>query len=103
MVLGVISNKGDAMPPHLFAKELKINTEEYKKVLPDMVKPWMDRVAAGCHLVFQQDGTPALNSKIVQNWCAANLPEFWTKEIWSPSSPDCNPLDYYACSVCEQM
>jgi hypothetical protein len=29
------------------------------------------------------------------------LQEFWPKEIWPPSSPDCNPLDYYVWSVCE--
>jgi hypothetical protein len=40
MVLGMVSNEGDVMPPHIFAKGLEINTEEY-------VKPWMDGVAAG--------------------------------------------------------
>ena len=61
MVLGVISNEGDVMPPHFFAKGLKINDEEYVKVLRDVVKPWMDRVAAGRHYSFQQDGAPAHN------------------------------------------
>jgi hypothetical protein len=42
MVLGYISNEGD-IPPHFFAKGLKINgAEEYVKVLHDVVKPWMD-------------------------------------------------------------
>jgi hypothetical protein len=27
MILGVVSNEGDMMPPHIFAKGLKINTE----------------------------------------------------------------------------
>ncbi|QQP42372.1 Uncharacterized protein FKW44_017010, partial [Caligus rogercresseyi] len=30
-----------------------------------------------------------------QNWLSDNLPMFWSKEIWPPSSPDCKPLDYY--------
>ena len=102
MVLGGVSNEGDVMPPHFFGKGLKINAEEYVKVLRDVVKPWMDGVAAGRHYVFQQDGAPAHNSKMAQDWCAANLPEFWPKEIWPPSSPDCNPLDYYVWSVCER-
>jgi hypothetical protein len=46
MVLGVVSNKSDVMPPHIFAKGLKINTDEYLKVMEDVVKPWMDQVAA---------------------------------------------------------
>jgi hypothetical protein len=102
MVLGVVSNEGDVMPPHFFAKGLKINAEEYIKVLRDVVKPWMDGVANGRHYVFQQDGAPAHNAKRTQDWCAANLPEFWPKEVWPPSSPDCNPLDYYVWSVCER-
>jgi hypothetical protein len=62
--------------------------------MQDVVKPWMDRVANGCHYVFQQDGATAYNVKVTQEWCEANLPEFWSKGIWPPSSPDCNPLDY---------
>ncbi len=30
------------------------------------------------------------------------FPEFWSKEVWPPCSPDCNPLDYYVWSVCER-
>jgi hypothetical protein len=33
MVLGVVSNQGDVMPPHFFQKGLKINAQEYLKVL----------------------------------------------------------------------
>ena len=32
----------------------------------------------------------------------ANLPEVWTKEVWPPSSLDCNPLDNNVWSVCQQ-
>ncbi|QQP42488.1 Uncharacterized protein FKW44_017172 [Caligus rogercresseyi] len=27
---------------------------------------------------------------------------FWSKEIWPPSSPNCNPLDYYVWGVLER-
>ncbi len=63
MVLGMVSNEADVMPPHIFAKGLKINTEEYVKVLKEVVKPWMDGVAAGRHYVFQQDGCPPITAK----------------------------------------
>ena len=36
-----------------------------------------------------------------QKWLKENLPEVWEKEIWPPSSPDCNPLDYFVWGVCE--
>jgi hypothetical protein len=101
MVLGIVSNEGDVMPPHFFPKGLKVNTDEYIKVLEEVVKPWMDQVAGGRPYVFQQDGAPAHNSKRTQDWCRANLPEFWGKELWPPSFPDCNPLDYFLWDVSE--
>ncbi|UYV73697.1 ARMC8, partial [Cordylochernes scorpioides] len=47
MVLGVISNEGDVMPPHFFEKGLRMNADTYINVLETVVKPWMDMVAAG--------------------------------------------------------
>ena len=41
-----------------------------------VVKPWMDKVAAGRSYVFQQDGAPALNAKVTQDWLSAILPDF---------------------------
>lgn len=102
MVLGVVSNEGDVMPPHFFEKGLKVNAAVYIDVMSTVVKPWMDRVAGGRPYVFQQDGAPAHNANITQEWLADNLPEFWPKEVWPPSSPDCNPLDYFVWGVCER-
>ncbi len=45
-------------------------------MLLDVVKLWMDWVAAGHLYVFQQDGAPAYNLKMAQDWSEANLPEF---------------------------
>jgi hypothetical protein len=25
----------------------------------------------------------------------------WVEEVWPPSSPDCNPVDYFVCGVSE--
>jgi hypothetical protein len=47
MVLGVVSNKGDIMPLHVFETSQRINTEVYLDVMANVVKPWMDKVAAG--------------------------------------------------------
>ena len=79
------------MPPYFFQKGLRINSKTYLTVLQDVVKPWMDHVAAAHHYSFQQDGAPAHNAKMTQDWLKANVPEMWEKEIWPPSSPDCNP------------
>jgi len=37
-----------------------------------------------------------------QDFLSVNVPEFWSKDIWSPSSPDANPLEYYVWIVCER-
>ena len=39
---------------------------------------------------------------MTQTWLDSNLPDFWGKEVWPPSSPDCNPLDYYVWSACKR-
>jgi transposase len=99
MVLGVVSNKGDVMPPHA---GLRVNTEVYINVLTNVVKPWMDRVAAGRPYIWQQDGAPAHTSKKTQDWCRENLPFLWEKEVWPSSSPDCNPMDNFVWGVSER-
>ncbi len=50
MVLGVVSNEGDVMMPHIFPKGLRVNRAEYIKVLDEVVKPWMDEIAGGTPL-----------------------------------------------------
>jgi hypothetical protein len=94
MVLGVVSNKGDMMPPHVFKAGLRVNIDVYIDVLTNVVKPWKDGVTAGRPNIWQQDGAPAQTSKKTQDWCREILPFFWEKEVWPPSSTDCNPMEY---------
>lgn len=101
-VLLVVSSEGDVMPPHFFDKGQTITSQVYLEVLQTVVHPWITQVAAGRPYVFQQDGAPAHNSRIVQNWCDEHLDMFWSKEFWPPSSPDLNPLDYYCWGVIER-
>lgn len=101
MVLGVVSSDGDVMPPHFFEKGLRLNADAYIDVLDSVVKPWMDQVANGRDYVFQQDSAPAHKARKTQAWCYENFPHHWSPDLWPPSSPDCNPLDYYVWSVVE--
>ncbi len=41
-------------------------------------------------------------AKITQDGLKANLKDHWSKEIWPPSSNDCNPLDYFMGSEVER-
>jgi len=101
MVLGVVSSEGHIMPPYFFPQGLRINADAYIDVLRTVVKPWMDKVARGREYVFQQDSAPAHKARKTQAWCFENLPHHWSPDLWPPSSPDCNPLDYFVWSVLE--
>ena len=76
-----------------------MNTEEYPKVMKDVIKPWMDRVANGRPYVFQQDSAPDHASKKTQAWLIQNLPHHWSPDVWPPNSPDLNPLAYFVWGV----
>jgi hypothetical protein len=102
MVLEVVSNNGDVMPPHIFEASLRVNTEVYIDMLTNVVKPWMDGVTAGRPYIWQPDAVPANMSQKTQDWCRENLPFFWEKEVWPPSSPDCNPMEYFVWGVAER-
>ena len=75
-VLSVVSNEGDAMPPHFFDKHETVTKEVYLRVLQRVVKPWIDRVSNGKQYVFQQDGAPAHTSNLVQDWLRDNMTAF---------------------------
>lgn len=105
MVLGVISSEGDIMPPYFFEKGLRVNSDEYIKVLRDVVVPWMNQVASGRPYVFQQDSAPAHASKKTLSWLYYSLPDegdFWPPNLWPPNSPDLNPMDYFVWGVLEE-
>ncbi|QQP50491.1 Uncharacterized protein FKW44_011505, partial [Caligus rogercresseyi] len=40
--------------------------------------------------------------KVRQTSSDTKLAMVWSKEMWPPSSPDCNPLDYYVWGVLER-
>ena len=48
-----------------------------------------------------QDGAQCHTAKVVQDYLATNWGSeaFWPKEMWPPSSPDLNPLDFWAWST----
>ena len=47
-------------------------------------------------------GAPTHTFKGTPTWLSQNLPTFWGEEVWPPSSPDCNPLDYYVWGACKR-
>ena len=62
----------------------------------------MDVKANGRNYVFQQDSAPAYKAKKTQAWLHTNVPFHWSPDLWPPSAPDCNPLDFYVWGVVER-
>ena len=82
--------------PLIFVKEgAKINANSYidNILTPDdaqMKKHFKDRP-----FTFLQYGALSHMANKTQEWGERHFPSFWKKELWPPSSPDLNPLDYY--------
>ena len=95
MMFGLICSDGEKMPPVFIDSGIRMDSKKYIGILEDHVKPWIESTyGPGVAYVFQQDGAPCHTSKLTQTWLAENLQNFWAKEIWPPSSPDLNPLDF---------
>ena len=55
---------------------LRLNTDEYIKLLEDTVKPWALDVANGSPFVWQKDSTPCHTSWRSKMWLAKNFFEY---------------------------
>jgi len=73
----------------------------YIAVLKAIVKPWIDSVCGEKPYVFQQDSAPSHKATTTQDWMSKNLHDYIIPNMWPPSFPDFNPLDYYVWGVVE--
>ena len=64
-------------------------------MLDTVVKPWITRVANGRPYVFQQDSALCHTASKTIKWLAANFNDFTAPNVWPPSSPNLNPMDYF--------
>ena len=102
MVFGCVSSDGDVMPPHIFKEGLRLNSDGYVELLSKVVRPWVERVAAGRPYVWQQDSAPCHTSGKSQKWLTENFHDHTSPDMWPPNSPDCNPMDYYVWGAVER-
>ena len=72
---------------------MKLNTNVYIKDIWIPASQAMKKHFANEN-TFQQDGALSHTSRKTQAWCRANFPNFWSKEMWPPASPDLNSLDF---------
>lgn len=94
MVLRVFGSDGSICPPIFIDSGIKITSDVYIGILQSKVLPWLRKTYPENNFIWQQDGAPAHSSAKTQKFLREQMPEFWSKELWPPSSPDLNPLDY---------
>ena len=81
---------------------VKVNQHVYLDMLKNRVLPWINSLPGNQAVTLQQDGATAHTAKMVQAWCKDNFNSFWSKEFWSPFSPDLNPMDFGIWSILER-
>ncbi len=95
MFLGVVASDGKVGPPIFVDPGVKIDAVVYQELLRSHVKPWVDAHYPPGSFIFQQDGATSHTAASTQAMIKEELGwRYWTKEMWPPSSPDLNPLDY---------
>ena len=60
------------------------------------------REMSGDFFVFEQDSAPAHRARDTLQLLQYDTPEFFAPDLWSPSSPDLNPVDYKIWGMMQQ-
>ena len=94
MVWGGVTSTGEKTPLIFIEEGVKVNQHVYLKMLKKKLVHWIDVTFREDGITLQQDGTTSHTANIVQEWCKENMAGFWPKELWPPSSPDLNPMDF---------
>ncbi len=94
MVWARVTSDGKKTPLIFIEEGVKIITAMYLHLLSEEVVPWVELEYGGAPVIFQQDGAPSHTSNLTQSFCKAVFPRFWSKELWPPSSPDLNVMDF---------
>ena len=102
MVWAGVTSSGLKTPLIFVENGVKVNQHVYLDMLKDRVVPWVNALPGDEGVTLQQDGATAHTAKLVQAWCKGHFKSFWSKELWPPSSPDLNPMDFGIWSILEQ-
>ena len=96
MVSACLTWNGATPPFFVNGSGVKVNAISYKKHLEKKLLPSVSKLFAHEQWIFLQDGAPSHSSNLVQDFMNERLRKrFIKKTDWPPSSPDCNPLDFY--------
>ena len=101
MVWGGVTSTDEKTPLIFIEEGIKVSQHVYLKMLKEKLVPWIDVTFREDGITLQQDGATSHTANLVQEWCKENMAEFWPKELWPPSSPDLNPMDFVVWSILE--
>lgn len=102
MVWAGVTSCGLKTPLFFIEEGVKINQHVYLDLLRDKVLPWVESNLRAKGVTLQQDGATSHTAKMVQAFCKEHFKGFWPKELWPPSSPDLNPMDFGIWSILER-
>ena len=94
MVLGAVCSDGQKSPLVFVPAGAKLNAAGNQQLLTTHIVPWLIQQYPDGRYVWQQDGAPAHTAATTRRFLAEAMSEYWTPEMWPPSSPDLNPLDF---------
>ena len=76
---------------HRVPQEVKVNAEEYIKILTDALLPSLELFSNAHLAIFMQDNAPCHKTKAVSYWFTEmNIKVF---EDWPRQSPNLNPIE----------
>lgn len=96
MVSACLTWNGPTPPFFVNDSGMKVNAVFYKKHLEKKLIPSVEKLFSHKQWIFLQDSAPSHGSNLVQGYMNERLRKRFVKKTdWPPSSPDCNPLDFY--------
>ena len=101
MVWAGVTSTGKKTPLFFNEEGVKVNQHVYLELLREKLVPWVNATFEEGGITLQQDGATSHTANLVQEWCKRNMVGFWPKELWPPSSPDLNPMDFAIWSILE--
>jgi len=81
---------------------MKVNGHYYRDLLLSQLMLPAFKHVAGDTFVFQQDNAPSHNAEDTIKLLQQETPDFIGPDLWLPSSPDLNLLDYNVWGVMQQ-
>ena len=92
----VVTWKGVSKPYFVAEKNIKVNGRAYLQHVKKDLLPFLDSLYPRKDFHFIQDSAPSHRYGEVQKFLTKKLKKRFVKNTeWPPSSPDCNPLDYF--------